>query len=289
MRCNANQSGIKASLGIIILLLACLTTDPAFAHVSMRSTAPERVDAFTGLLNRQTLIAGSGGPISRPHDLNVAVVLSENTKQQLAWSNDMMAGLRGFDRAIGGFIAGAKAVAEADRMLQLAYDPKFITDSVIQPLVSRFGRLKIVSGMTEFSQGHYDLVIILDVSFVNTFHDSWVFIGNKYETGTTVNTYLIDRRNVLIGQVEISLKQAVPREAFEKGVADLRTQVLSEYQTALSGLLGPPRSVFAAGAPRPSPVQTIAERLSALEELRKNGLITPQEAAQKRADILKGM
>jgi hypothetical protein len=276
----------------LFITVLFFSSDPVLAHVSFRSPAPLRVDAFSGVLDRPSLIGVNRGPITGVADLNVAVVLSENTKKQIEWSNDMMAGLSGFDRAVGGFIAGSAAVAESDRANQLAYDPKFITDSVMQPLVSRFHSVRLIGGMEQFTGGNYDLVVLLDVSFINTFHDSWVLVGNKYETGTTVNAYFMDRRNTQVGRVEVSQKRPVPRAAFQKGVVDLRSEVLSQYRSALAALLGPERrpvAVTAPAAPAAPASSSISDRLRALEELRRNGLITEQEAALKRADILKGM
>ncbi|HJQ17321.1 MAG TPA: hypothetical protein VJ859_10000 [Allosphingosinicella sp.] len=271
---------------IAAALIGFGTSAPVLAHVTMRSPAPAHIDAFTGITDRQTLAVGHGGPIARVGDLNVAVILSENTKAHLAWSKDMMAGLNGIDRAVGGFIAGKQAVIEGDRMLALAYDPKFITDSVMQPLVSRFRSVTVVGGMQDFTGGGYDAAILLDVSFVNTFHDSWVLVGNKYETGTAINAYLIDQRNTLLGQVEINETRKVPRDSFQKGVADVRYEVLAKYKTGLEQLLGPePAALPAPGlaAPAEAPAE---ERLKAVDELLRKGLISPQEAAAKRAEIL---
>ena len=273
----------------LAVALALGAASPALAAASMRSAAPARVDAFTGIADRKALTEKIAGPLPGARDLNVAVVLSENTRKQLVWSNEITSGVKGPDRAFGTLFAGAAAVAEADRALLLAYDPKFITDRVMQPLVARFKSVKVVGDLNEFSQGGYDLAVVLDVSFVNTFFDSPMLVGNVYEAGATINAYFVDRTGAVVEKVEVTQKRPVPRDTFIKSVADVRAGVLQEYQTRFDGVLAPeaappPQAALAAASP-----QSLEDRLKALDDLRRKGLITEDDAARKRDEILKGL
>ena len=225
--------------------------------------------------------------------MNVAVILSENTKKQIAFSKELTDGLRGADRAMSSLFSSKEEISEFERMLHIAYDPKFITDRVMYPLISRFHSLQIVGNVAQFRSGNYDLVAIVDVSFVNTFNDGFV-IGEKYEAGATINVYFIDRQNALVGQVEVSQLRKVKREKFWLGVAEIRAEVLDRYTNALVPVLGPERmlapqmsSTPTSGTPVSSRALPITERLKLLDEMLKQGLITPEEAAKKRGELLK--
>jgi hypothetical protein len=277
-------------LFVLLLLASVMLNLSGHAFAGIRDPAPPRVDPFTGILDRQSLAAGESGSITGASALNVAVLLSENTRQHIAWCQQQTGGVKGADRAVGSLFSNAQAMSDYDRAHQLAYDPKFVTDGVTQPLVHRFRSFKLVDSVEEFHQGNYDLLIVLDVSFVNTFSDGF-FIGAKYETGTFLNSYFINQQGALIGHVETGEKRAVPRESFLPKVAELRQEILTRYQGALNTLLGPETAtIIRTSTPAtPAPASSVAERLKAVHDLLQQGLITAEQAEQKKEEILKAL
>lgn len=268
--------------------LACL---PALAGI--REEAPPRVDAFTGVMSRQELTPGDPRALARPKELRAAMLLSENTQKHVAWCEAQTGGVGGADRMFKGLFGGAEAVAGSDRVHMLAYDPKFVTDGVTRPLVQRFASLQLVGGLQEFRQGGYDVLLLVDVSFVNTFSDGFI-IGSKYETATFINVYFIDKAGQLLGKVETGELKAVERNTYLQSVAQVRKATMDSYEATLTALLGPVpgagKTAAAVSGPAPAvsaPARSPQERLKAVDDLLKQGLLTTEEAAAKRAEILK--
>lgn len=278
---------IGVSLGLAI-------STPAYAGSCLTASPRKLVDPFVGIIDRQLLGPANAAGIGNPRNLNAAIILSQNTKDQLAWSKKAMS-ITGLDRATTTFFLGPQLVANADRMCQLAYDPKFITDSVMQPIVRRFREVKVIGDVSEFAHGPYDLLILIDVSFVDVFRTGVSFgIGAKFETGTNINIYFIDKTYALAGKIEAARKQRVPAKAFTnwrdlylKEVATLRGETLAQYQAGIQNLLGPDPTI-APTAAQAAPVSA-ADRLKTVEDLLREGLITPEEAAQKKAEILQSL
>jgi hypothetical protein len=271
-------------LATLFFALACV---PALAGI--RDEAPPRVDAFTGVMNRQELSAGDPRALARPKALRAAMLLSENTQKHVAWCEAQTGGVGSIDRAFKGLFGGAQAVSDSDRVHMLAYDPKFVTDGVTRPLVQRFGALQLVGSLQEFRQGGFDVLLLVDVSFVNTFSDGFI-IGSKYETATFINVYFIDGARQLLGKVETGELKTVARNTYLQSVAQVRKATMDSYEAALTSLLGPVPGTAqpaAATVPAPAPARSPQERLKAVDDLLRQGLLTPDEAAAKRAEILK--
>lgn len=273
-------------------LIAVLTIASACssASASIRDDAPPRVDAFTGVMARQELTPGDPRELARPSALRAAMLLSENTQKHLAWCQSQTGGPGAADRFFAKLFGGAQAVSDADRAHMLAYDPKFVTDGVTRPLAQRFAALQLVGSAQEFRQGNYDVLLLIDVSFVNTFNDGFI-IGSKYETGTFINVYFINKANQLVGKVETGELKTSERDVFLQRVAQLRQATLSSYEDVLSTLLGPLPSLTSPPPTMPSvtPARSVQERLKAVDELLKQGLLTPDEAAKKREEILRAL
>lgn len=273
-------------LAALVTALACL---PALA--GLREDAPPRVDPFTGVINRQELSPGDPRVLARPKALRAAMLLSENTQKHVAWCEAQTGGESGANRVLKGLFGGAEAVSASDRVHMLAYDPKFVTDGVTRPLVQRFASLQLIGGLQEFRQGGYDVLLLVDVSFVNTFSDSIIFIGSKYQTGTFINVYFLDKAGQMLGKVETGELKDVERNTFLQSVAQVRKATMDSYEAALTALLGPVPGVVQPGAAASvdAPTRSPQERLKALDELMKQGLLTPAEAAAKRAEILNAL
>lgn len=243
------------------------------------------MDAFTGILDRQLLGAPTAANIGNPQLLSAAVILSQNTKDQIAWSKKATS-MGGFNHFMTSFFVGEQASADADQMCELAYDPKFITDGVMQPIVHRFGSVKVIDDPSQFTHGTYDILILIDVSFVDTHSDGVYGIGRKYETGTNINAYFIDRKYTLAGAIEVAKKRRSHATDYMKDVTSLRGETLAQYNSSVRRLLGPDPTL---AATQPAAPPSAADRLKALEDLVRQGLITPEEAAQKKAEILKSL
>lgn len=277
---NPVQTRLFATL---VFALACL---PALAGI--REEAPPRVDPFTGVMSRQELSPGDPHALVRPKEMRAAMLLSENTQKHVAWCEAQTGGVGGVDRFFKGIFGGSEAVSGSDRVHMLAYDPKFVTDGVTRPLVQRFASLKLVSGLQEFRQGSYDLLLLVDVSFVNTFRDGFI-IGSKYETATFINVYFIDKAGQLLGKVETGELKEVERNTYLQSVAQVRKRTMDSYEATLNALLGPVPGVAQPEPALIAPARSPQERLKALDDLLKQRLLTPEEAAAKRAEILKTM
>lgn len=268
-----------------LMLLSGTLAWAAPAHAGIRDDAPPRLDPFTGVLNRQDLTAGDPQALRSPKQLRAALLLSENTRQHVAWCEKQTAGLGSIDRGFMTLFGGSQAAADSDRIHMLAYDPRFVSDNVARPLVQRFASIALVDSVEAFRQGGHDVLILVDVSFVNTFSDGFI-VFTKYEVGTYINLYFIDGSGALLGKVETGDTQAVPRNRFLMEVASHRQATLGRYEASLTSLLGPVPGSAPAGAALPP---SAAERLKALDALVKQGLLTPEEAAAKRAEILKSL
>ena len=274
----------------LVGLMLVLASNAALAGI--RTDAPPRVDAFVGVMSRQQLAPGDPQALANPKVLRVALLLSENTKKHLAWCEQQTSGVGSVDRAFVTLFAGSKGMTDSDRAHMLAYDPKFVTDGVTRPLVQRFKSLKLVNSLEEFRQSGFDVLALVDVSFVNTFNDGFI-IGSRYETGTFINVYFIDAQGgQLLGKVEANELKEVERETFLQSVALTRSNVMARYESSLTDTLGPvpTTTVVAPAVTAPAePARSVQERLKALDELVKQGLLTPGEAAAKRVEILKAL
>jgi hypothetical protein len=113
--------------------------------------------------------------------------------------------------------------------------------------------------------------------------------SSKYESGITLNAYFIDRHDALLDKVEVTRSKAVtPDWDALQAAVDVRTEALTQFKTDLTGILGPEQAEAIAAQPAATGL-TVEERLRNLDDLVRKGLISDDEAAAKRVEILKGL
>lgn len=283
------------SLRVLPTLFALLlATPPAFADI--RDDAPPRGDPFTNILDASKLKTANVVTIEGIANKRVAVILSDNTEKHLKWSDGMTGGRSGADRVFGQLFGGSDRMAESDRIYRETYSAASVVNSVVEPLVRKAKEVKVIEDVQDFVSGGFDLLVLMDVTFVNTFNDGFI-VGTKYESGMYVKAFFIDRASTLLSAVEVGETRAVPRNRFVYVAADIRKEMVGRYQTGIDRLLGPDRGAKPAAVPVAAPAPAVAaaparpaaERLRELDELVKQGLVTPEEAAVRRKAILDGI
>lgn len=271
-------------------VLAVLTTS---ALAGLRDDAPPIKDPYEGLLPLSVIKPGDKGPVADAGSKRLAIVLSGNANTHLKWSEEAASeGRSGADRFFGTMFAGAGRVAEHDKMIAQAYRSQVITAAILQPLIDTFKEVKVMNDFAEFRDSGFEMAVLLDIAFVNTFFDSPVFIGNKYETGVKIKAHFIDAGFASGPVIDLSRSRQVGRNSFVEEVLALRSAALADYTAEVRKVLGPARAQPAAAGPgalQPAAAVPAADRLRQLEQLKRDGLITEQEAAQKRKQILEGM
>lgn len=259
------------------------------AHAGLREQAPSRGDPFAGILDRSKLAVSSAATLSPIHDKLLAVILSDNTEKHLKWSNDVTGGLTGADNFFKGLFGGEKAQADSKRLHKVAFAPEAVVNSVVEPLVRKAKSVKVIPDMAEFRTGKFDLLVLLDVTFVNNFSDG--FFGGTYESGTYINAFVIDRGNTLRASIAVGETRPVIRDRFLYIAAEIRQEMVARYQVEVDKVLGPDRLAANASGlvnqpPASATKKSTADRIREIDDLRKQGLITPDEAESKRKKIL---
>src|SRR5262245_48167064 len=181
------------------LLSSLLLTLPAFAGI--RDDAPPRGDPFTNILDASKLKTANIATIDGIADKRIAVILSDNTEKHLKWSEEMTGGRTGADRFFGQIFGGSGVISESDRMHRETYGAASVVNSVVEPLVKKAKEVKVIEDVQDFVSGGFDLLVLMDVTFVNTFNDGFI-IGTKYESGMYVKAFFIDRASTLLNKVE---------------------------------------------------------------------------------------
>jgi hypothetical protein len=252
----------------------------SLARANIREEAPPMVDPFVGIIDKNVLKVADNSKVIEPQNKRVAVILSGNADTHLKWSQDRMAGLSGFDKGMMSIFASSAVVAESDRLHKIVYTPKVIVDALISPIVHRVKSVEVISDVNTFRSGEFDVLAILDVGFVNKFSDGFLF-GGTYATGTYMKAIFVDKSALMLGTVEVGETVNVERDKFLYAVADHRKVMYSRYEQAISTLLGPVQS-----KPDRPLKRSIADRLKEIDQLVKENLLTPQEAAARRNKIL---
>lgn len=249
---------------------------------NFRDEAPKIVAPFDGLVDVALLRKSDLQSIPDISEKTVAIILSANTSAHLKWSESNMAGVGGVDRFFGSIfgVLGAGSLEKMDQVIKDGYNPALITDSVLKPLLERAKKIKVMNDLNEFRDSGYDLAAVVDISFVNVFSDG--FFTGTYEVGTDVKVLFLDRGLRLGPVVEAKKRVPVERDKFLFEVVRVRSEVFADYQGKMSRVLTtPPR-----GTAPEAQVPDLSSRLVEIERLRKAGLITGDEAEQKRKQLL---
>ena len=273
------------------ILFITLSIGSMSVVAGFRDDAPPITDPYTGLLPASALQPGDKGPIKDAANKRLAIVLSGNSNAHLKWSDEAASvGREGLDRFFGTLVGGNAMIGEQDKQIAQAYRAQAITAVVLQPLVDSFKEVKVMNDFAEFRDSGFDLVVLMDITFVNTFFDSWVFVGSKYETGTSVKAHFVTSGFQLGPVVEVEKRQVVERDEFWEGVIATRKFVFAQYVEAMQKVVGVGRKTQTATPTGAAPTAATAEhRLRQINQLQRDGLISEDEAIDKRKQILHGM
>lgn len=202
--------------------LLCIAVSE-LAEAGMRDAAPARGEPFDGLYDRARLVVLKPVPRDDIHDKRLAVILSDASRKHLMWSND--------------FAGGEKTVPPIDRLHKDLFASEAVMNSITEPLARKAHSLKVVSSVDDFKKGEFDILVIMDVTFVNTFSEGW--LGNKHESGTYIGAHLVDRSNALLNSIEVGQMRPVQPERFLLNAADIRKETFERYRQELDKWLGP--------------------------------------------------
>ena len=278
-----------------VLLLAAMFGSSARAD-SLKPAPPRGGDPFAGILDPGTLAKAEGGRIPDIAGKRVAVILSSATEKHLEWCELASHGWTEATNARMRFFHGQGYMDRYTRLHHEAYDPKIVVASAVDPLLRKASSVQVIGSFAEFLKGGYDILAVMDITFVNTIPTASYYLGVKNYAGLHMHVYFVDRGNSLVGKIEVGETRKVHMPpTFMDDAIGMRTAVLASYQAAMDQLLGPdkPRMAqVAAPAPTAAIAQanagkaSVADRLKELDGLVKQGLVTPAEADEMRKKIL---
>ena len=269
------------------LVLLCVALASGTARADMRVESPDPIDPFTGIMDRSLLQPSGLERIEGVQNMSVAVLLTENTKAQMNWSAERTKGLKGFGR-FGASFGGGTLMSDLDRGHEHAYDPKRVSDALMAPLSNKARSVRVVNSVDEFRNGDDDLLVLLNVNFLNDYTATPFATGLLCKVGMTVDAFIIDREGKLT-TVSASKQRKSSEWGYLTDVEQIRADVLQMYSLAMDRTLGPDRPAPIEVAPSTAPAPSALDRLATIDQALQRGLITPEEHAQKRAEILSSM
>jgi hypothetical protein len=176
-------------------------------------------------------------------------------------------------------------LARHQQTAQQYLDPKALTAAVLEPFLSRASEVKVFTDLADFRDSKFELVAIVDVNYHRHFEG---FLFREHQYGLKVEAHLFDsglrRGPTITGE---SLLKSGDGDGAWDALFGSRDQALQKFQAQAASLLGPARPA-ALSAPA-APKLSAAERLKQVEDLKAGGLISEQEAAQKRKQILEDL
>lgn len=278
------------------MLLALLAVSSGNAAADSLKPAPPRgADPFANILDRAALKRSEGSRLDGVGSKRIAVILSDATEAHLKWCEEAS---HGWTEATNARMRAFHGQGYLDRYTRLhheAYDPAKVVAAAVDPLVRKAGSVEVIGNLSEFVSGGFDLLAVVDITFVNTIPTASYYLGAKNKAGLYMNVYFVDRNNALVGSVESgeTRKVRMPPHFMDDAI-EMRTSVLASYQASMDALLGADKPVAAppavasslpASEPRPD-ASGAAARLQEIDALLRQGLITPGEAEAKRKQIL---
>jgi hypothetical protein len=144
----------------------------------------------------------------------------------------------------------------------------------------------IVSDLAAFQEWPYDLAVVLDITFVHIFHVVF-FLGEDFQSGTNIKAFFFDKE-LRLGPTVTAVEKITPHpNVFLRKSAEVRRRVIELYQERMAQVIPASTSVITREAvATPPPRASAAERLEAINELFKQGLVSPAEAETERKLIL---
>lgn len=238
---------------------------------------PQRIPPFTELIDISQVRSTSEPFYTGLQDKRVGIVLTKNADVQMQWNKDSLrpSGADAFAMSAMGIMGRHQKLAEE------YLDPKTLTGAVLDPFLRRAREVKVFSDLAEFQDSKFDLVAIVDVNYHREISG---FLFREHQYGVQVDAHLFDaalRRGPTI--TSKSLLKSDDEGAWD-ALFGSRNEALQKFQAQATSVLGPIRPVVqAAPAPQKS---SAAERLQQVDDLKARGLISGQEAAEKRKQIL---
>ena len=277
-------------VGISIIIFATfLGATSAYAD-SLDPAPPRGGDPFAGILDRGKLVDTKATRIDNIRDKRIAVILSDNTEKHLKWSEMAAKGWSESESSRLRAMHGQEYMDRYTRLHKEAYAPEVIVGGVVQPLVKKAKSVDVIQDMAEFVNGKFDLLVVLDVTFVNTIKMGAYYFGYTYQAGSYISAYFVGRSSTLSGVVEAGETRDVRRPPlFLDDAVVVRRDVIARYQSDIDKLLGPDKPAEIAPAATivaPATRKNIAERLQELDSLVKQGLVKSDEADAMRKKIL---
>ena len=287
----------KLIRGLACLVLVAASVSSSALADSLKPAPPRDGDPFAGIIDRSTLTPAESGRIPDVASKRVAVILSSATEQHLEWCELASHGWTEATNARMRHFHGQDYMDRNTRLHHEAYDPETVVAGAVDPLLRKAGSVAVIGNFAEFVKGGYDLLAVMDITFVNTIPTVSFYLGKKNYAGLHMHVYFVDRSNALVGTVEAGETRKVRQPPdFMDGAIAVRTTVLATYQSAMDALLGPDKPPVAqvhapSTAPAPhseagSAKPGVAARLKELDSLIQQGLVTPAEADAMRKKIL---
>ena len=273
----------------VLMLLASVG---AQASNSMSPAPPRGADPFVGIVDSKSLAIAPSASIAGADSKRVAVILSNATEKHLKWSEMASHGWGGYNDFWTRGMRGQAFMEHSTRMHQDAYDPKRVVAGAVEPLVRKVGSVEVIGNYSEFLKGDYDLLAVVDITFVNIVPKVGAVFGAKCQWGLYMNVRFVDRSNTIVGVLDSgeTRKVRTPPELMDDAI-EIRGAVIAAYQAAMDGLLGPDKSDARTAESPPETVATtgapaIADKLAELDDLLRRGIVTPAEAEAMRKKIL---
>lgn len=273
--------------------LAMLFVATAAVAGNSMTPAPARgTDPFAGIVDAKTLASAPVDTIPDAASMRVAVILSNATEKHLKWcemaSHGWGANANYWSRAQ----QGQEYIDHSTRMHHDSYDPKKVVSGAVEPLVRKVASVEVVSNYAEFLTGDYDLLAVVDITFVNAVPRVAQVFGGKSKWGLYMNVRFVDRSNTIVGVVDSGETRVVrnPPELMDDAI-EVRGAVFAAYQAAMDKLLGPDKpdartAAMAVATPAGDLAPGIAAQLEELADLVRRGLVTTAEAEAMRRKIL---
>jgi hypothetical protein len=272
----------------LIVIVLSFGIVPVSNAAAWKDDSPPIEDPLKGLIDPSTVKPSGVTTIENIEDKRVAVILSDNTETHLKWSASLSEGFKlgAADSFFVNLFNSRRTLDEYDRLLKETYEPKALTEQIIRPLVAKAKRVDIVSDLAAFQEGPYDLAVVVDITFVHIFHVGFIF-GEDFQSGANIKALFFDKA-LRLGPTVTATEKITPHpNVFLQKSAEVRRRVIELYQERMAQVVPVSTSVTTKeGAATPTPKASTAERLKALDELLKQGLISPAEAEAKRKLIL---
>lgn len=151
---------------------------------------------------------------------NLAIILSDNTKLHIEYSNKVM-------QSIG------------DSSIQESENPEFSSKYIINTLKKNFEKVSLINNLSQFNNGSYTNMVIIDI--YSRGDNGWGYFDSSY----SVATAFYDKNNNYINIAKSSIKETIPHDSIGGAgsssikVHQLRQKVLNLWEADLIKIIEP--------------------------------------------------